>query len=186
MTRSTGTSFPLRYKYALVLVSLIAYTAIWQVAESLDGLESFPDPGLWFHYVVGAVFGALVLGPYAAPDRRALRVLALAVASAVIYYLAVRFVAEGPIGYDVILSFVIAGSVAALLSGLAVVAIAPRPFDWRLVPLLLAAGAAGGAAFELKLAFDSLLLVGHAAWQILVCLALHFAWRRSVSASSAS
>jgi hypothetical protein len=167
------------YKYALVFASLVAYAVIWQIAEALDPIEGFPDAGLWFHYVVGAVVGALVLGPYAAPDRRALRVLALAAASAIIYYLAVRFVAEGPIGYDVILSFVLAGSGAALLCGLALVAIAPRPFAWRLVPLLLAAGAAGGAAFELELAFDPVLLVGHAAWQMLVCLALHFALRPS-------
>jgi hypothetical protein len=169
----------LAFKYLLAFASLVAYAAIWQVTEALDPLEGFPDAGLWFHYVVGAVFGALVLGPYAARDRRAPRVLALAAASGVIYYLAVRFVSEGPIGYGVILSFVPAGSMAALLCGLAVVAIAPRPFAWRLVPLLLAAGAAGGAAFELKFAFDQALLVGHAAWQILVCLALHFALRPS-------
>ena len=176
---STGTSFPLLYKCARVVASLVAYAVIWQVAEALDSIEAFPDAGLWFHYVVGAVFGALVLGPYAAPDRRAMRILALAVASAFIYFLAVRFVAEGPIGYDAILSFVVAGGVAALLCGLAVAAIAPRPFGSPHLPKLHAAGAAGGAAVELKPAFDPALLAGHGAWQLLVCLALHVAMRPS-------
>jgi hypothetical protein len=36
------------------------------------------------------------------------------------------------------------------------------------------AGAIGGAAFDVKLSFDQNLLLPHAVWQLLVCLALHF------------
>ena len=42
-------------------------------------------------------------------------------------------------GYDMIASFILAGSAAALLSGLAVVLIAPQAFSWKLLPLTLAA-----------------------------------------------
>ncbi len=115
------------------------------------------------------------------------RILALAAASAAIYWLAVRFVADGPIPYDSIVSLIVAGSGAALLCGLAVVFIAPRAFSWGLVPLLLAAGALGGAAFEIRIPNDELLLVGHATWQLLVCLALHYGFRRTgLTSSSAS
>ena len=63
---------------------------------------------------------------------------------------------------------------AALLCAVAVVALAPRAFTWQLPALALAAGAIGGVAFEVELPFDPDLVVGHAAWQLLVCLALHF------------
>jgi hypothetical protein len=137
-------------------------------------VDGFPATGRWFHHVVGAVFGALVLGPYAAPDRRAARILGLGAAGAVIYHLAVRFVVDGPLGYDALTSFVLAGAGSAVLCGIAVVLIAPRAFSWPLVAVMLAAGAVGGAAFELKLASDPILLVGHATWQLLVCLALQW------------
>ncbi len=140
-------------------------------------MEGAPETGLWFHYVVGSVFGALVLAPFVGARQRVARFVAMCVASAAIYYLAVRFVVDGPIGYDMILSFILAGGVAAPLSGLAVVLIAPRAFSWRLVALTFVAGAIGGATFDLKFSFDSNLLVGHAVWQMLVCLALNFSFR---------
>jgi hypothetical protein len=142
-------------------------------------VAGFPEPGLWFHYAVGLVFGALVLAPYATRRQRLARVLLLAVASAAIYRLAVKFVADGPLGYEAVTSFILAGAGAALLCGLAVVLIAPRRFGWRLVLLAIPAGALGGAAFDLKFAFDPHLLIGHAAWQLLTCLALHFGLRDS-------
>jgi len=177
MSPSTGTSFPLLIKLSLALVSVVAYSIIAELADRFEAIESFPDTGLWFHYVVGAVFGALVLAPYLGPRQKIVRLILLCAASALIYWLAVWFVTDGPIGYNAITSFVLAGAGAALLSGLAVVALAPRAFDLRLVAFTLLAGAIGGAAFDLKFAFDQYLLAGHAAWQMLVCLALHFSFR---------
>jgi hypothetical protein len=147
--------------------------AIMLLADALDAAGGFPNADRWPNHLAGAVFGALVLGPYATADRRAQRIVALALAGAAIYYLAVRFVVEGPIGDSTVTSFVVAGAGAALLCGLSVVAIAPRAFAWRLVPFTLAAGAIGGAMFELKIGSDQMLLAGHAAWQLLMCLALH-------------
>ncbi len=68
----------------------------------------------------------------------------------------------------------IAGAGAALLCGLAVALIAPQAFNLRVAALLLVAGAAGGAVFDIRVSFDPNLLLGHAAWQLLTCLALHF------------
>jgi hypothetical protein len=179
MASATGTGFTLLAKYALALVSLIAFVAISLLGEHLASGGGFSEFGFWLRRATGAVFGACVLGPFAAAAHRVERILALAVASAAIYWLAVRFVADGPIPYDSIVSLVVAGSGAALLCGLAVVFIAPRAFSWRLVPLLLAAGALGGAAFEIRIPNDELLLAGHAAWQLLVCLALHLGFRQA-------
>ncbi len=81
---------------------------------------------------------------------------------------------EGPAGLDPLASLVIAGVSAALLCGLAVALIAPGRFTPRLGIALAIAGAVGGVVFDLKLAFDPHLLIGHAAWQLLVFLALYF------------
>jgi len=64
MSPATGTRIPLIIKLALALVSAIAYSVIAELADRFEAIESVPDTGLWFHYVVGAVFGALVLAPY--------------------------------------------------------------------------------------------------------------------------
>jgi hypothetical protein len=58
-----------------------------------------------------------------------------------------------------------------------VAAFAAQPFTLRLGALLLVAGAAGGAAFDVKVSYDPNLLLGHAAWQLLTCLALFFGSR---------
>ena len=186
LTPPSGASSSLVFKYGLALTSVVGYAVIAQLADALDPIESIPDAGLWFHYLVGAVFGALVLGPYVGPNQRVLRIGLLSIASAVIYYLAVRFVADGPMGYDAITSFVIAGSGAAVLCGIATIVLAPRGPDWRVVPLAAAAGAIGGAVFDVKFAFDPNLLVAHAAWQLLVCLALHFGLRARVAVAAAA
>ncbi|HEU5467707.1 MAG TPA: hypothetical protein VFU77_00235, partial [Steroidobacteraceae bacterium] len=130
---------------------------------ALEGIDGAPRLGGWFHLTVGAVFGALVLAPYALAPQRVLRGVALAAAGAVIYYLAVWFVTGGPAGLDAVMSFLLAGAGAAVLCGVAVVVLAPGRFDWRLWPLLLVAGAIGGAAFDLNFAFDPVLLIAHAA-----------------------
>ena len=174
---TTGTRFSLIIKVALALVSVVAYSVIAELADRFEANESVPDIGQWFHYVAGAVFGALVLAPYLGAPQRIIRFVLLCIASAAIYWLAVWFVTDGPTGYDAITLFVLAGAGAALLSGLAVVAIAPRSFDLRLIGFTLVAGAIGGAVFDLKFASDQYLLAGHGAWQMLVCLALHFGLR---------
>ena len=172
---STGAGFP--FKLALAGISLFAYAALTAVMPALEGIEGAPRLGGWFHVTVGAVFGALVLALYARAPHRMLRGVALTAASAGIYYLAVWFVTGGPAGIGALASFVLAGAGAAVLCGVAVVALAPRAFHWRIVPLLLLAGGVGGAAFDLNLVFDPVLLTAHAAWQLLVCVALHLGLR---------
>lgn len=174
MTASGGA---LVWKYGLALASVVAYAVMMQLANALEHVDGIPDAGLWLYYVLGAVFGALVLGPYVGPKQRALRICLLAVAGAGIYYLSIRFVADGPFSYDATTSFVVAGIGSAVLCAVATIAIAPRAPDWRVVPLAAVAGAIGGAVFNVNFSFDQDLLVPHAVWQLLVCLALHLGLR---------
>jgi hypothetical protein len=173
----TGTNSSLILKYGLALTSVVAYAVMVQISNALEHVEAIPEVGLWLQYVLGAVFGALVLGPYVGSKQRALRVCLLAIASACIYYLAIRFVADGPFSYDATTSFVVAGIGSAVLCAVATIVIAPRSPDWRVVPLTAVAGAIGGAVFNFNFSFDQDLLVPHAVWQLLVCLALHLGMR---------
>ena len=167
------TSLPV--KLALALVSVGGYWLVVLLAERYDwsgAVLGFQ----WPFHLIGLIFGALVMAPYAAGSSQSVpRMLALVVASALIYQLAVRFVVDGPLGYSTIAPYVIAGAGSALLIGLAVALLAPRRFYWQLPVLTLAAGAIGGAAFDWQLPVDWAPNDLHAylAWQLLVCLALH-------------
>jgi len=166
-------------KLALVLVSIAGYWLSGVLAEAVD-----QDAANWLvfplHHAPGLIFGLLVLGPYVARPPYALRLIAMAVASAVIYYLAVLFVIEGPFSYNTITPYLVSGGTAASLVATSTMLLAPRV--WRWMPLLVTAivGIAGGATFEWDPLADSewfSLVVPHAVWQVLVCLALHLSLR---------
>jgi len=169
----------LAFRLLLALTSIVAYAVLVQMTPLFETVERVPNMNTVFHLVVGAVFGAFVMAPHVRAPRRVLRGIALAAAAAAIYYATVRFVVNGPAGLDALATFAMAGAGASLLCGLAVALIVPETFNLRLAALLLVAGAAGGAAFDVKLSYDSSLLVGHAAWQLLTCLALFFGTQRS-------
>jgi pimeloyl-ACP methyl ester carboxylesterase len=164
----------LTVKVVLALVSVGLYWLVVALAERFDwsgtvfGFQ-------WPFHLIGLIFGALVMAPYAArTPQHIVRMIALAVASAAIYQLAVRFVVDGPLGHSTITPYVIAGAGSALLTGIAIALIVPRRFSWQLAVFTLVAGAIGGAAFDwqLPLAWAPNDLHAYLAWQLLVCLAL--------------
>ena len=167
----------LLFRLLLACASILAYALLVQLTPVLEALEDVPYVSTVFHLLVGAIFGALVMAPYAVAPNRMLRGVALAAASAAVYYFTIRFVVGGPAGLSALATFLIAGACAALLCGAAVAVIAPQVFRLRLAALLVVAGAVGGAVFDSRISFDPNLLLGHAAWQLLVCLALYFGQR---------
>ncbi len=168
----------------LALASVVTYAGLVQYTPVVEALESIPYAGTLFHLVVGAIFGAFVMAPHSRAPHRLKRGVTLALASAAIYYLAIRFVVGGPAALGTLATLVLAGACAALLCGAAVAVVAPRPFTLKLALLLVAAGAAGGAVFDIKASFDPDLLIGHAAWQLLVCLALYVGLPATSSSAS--
>jgi len=167
----------LPFRLLLASASIVAYAVLAQFTPVLEALDDVPYASTVFHLVVGAIFGTLVLAPYTRASSRLIRGVALAAASAAIYYFTIRFVVGGPAGLSALATFMIAGACAALLCGVAVAVIAPLAFSLRLAALLVASGAVGGAVFDTRISFDPNLLLGHAAWQLLVCLALFFGQR---------
>jgi hypothetical protein len=173
-------SLNLPAKLALAFVSAGSYGLLAFLSERSEALDAFLSRANTGMHLIAVVFGALVMVPYIVPSGRwALRAAGMCVASAAIYYAAVRFVVDGPLGYDSMTSFALSGAGAALLTGVAVVVLGPRPFRPILIPLMLAAGAAGGIVFDHKFSIDQTMLLGHVAWQSLVCLALHFSLRET-------
>lgn len=171
-------SLNLATKLVLALVSAGSYGLLTFLSERSVALDAFLSKANSGMHLVAVVFGALVMVPYVtASGRWLLRAAALCVASAAIYYVAVRFVVDGPFHYDTLTSFAVSGAGAALLTGLAIVFLAPRPFRMKLIPVMLVAGAAGGIVFDHKFSIDESMLLGHLTWQALVCLALHFSFR---------
>ena len=185
LSPSAGTVIPaFLFRLMLAMASVVAHAVLVQFTPLLETFDSLPNMNILFRLLIGAIFGALVLAPLARAPRRAARGIALAIVSAAIYYGAIRFVVEGPAGLDPLASLVIAGVAAALLCGLAVALIAPGRFTPRLGIALAIAGAIGGVVFDLKLAFDPHLLIGHAAWQLPVFLALYFESPKATSSSA--
>lgn len=189
---STGTRFPesrfwravqllsLSGKLALAVLSAASYWLIDELGDRFDWDVTIFGNFVWPSHLVAAIFGALVMAPYVAVSNvRLLRILAMCIASAFIYFYAVNFVADGPFSYNTLVPFLISGGGAAVLAGLSVVVLAPGRASWRLFVLCLVAGLLGGAAFEdsVWLGCDFAPFGGHLVWQVLVCLALHFGLR---------
>ena len=161
-------------KLTLALVSVCLYWLVVTLAERYDWSGTVLG-FQWPFHLIGLIFGALVLAPYAThTPQHVVRMIALAVASALIYQLAVRFVVDGPLGHSTSTPFVIAGAGSALLTGFAVALIVPRHISWQLVVFTLIAGAVGGATFDwqLSVAWAPNDLHAYFAWQVLVCIAL--------------
>jgi hypothetical protein len=178
--RQAMQALPLTARLVLAIASGCSYGVLGLLAERSDAFDAVLTRANTAWHIIAIVFGALVMAPYAAASRLALaRALAMCLASIAIYYGAVRFVVDGPFGYDSMAPFLIAGGGAALLVGVAVLLLSSRPFQRPLIPATLAAGAIGGAAFDVNFGLDAdlNLAVAHVAWQALVCVALYLGFR---------
>jgi membrane associated rhomboid family serine protease len=167
-------------RLTLAVISGSSYGWINALVDRLEWSATIFGGFYWQSHLFGAIFGVLVMAPYAAASRLRLpRILAMCVASAAIYYYAVKFVADGPFSYNSIVPFLVSGGGAALLVGISVVMLAPRQSSWRLLGLCLVAGIVGGGAFNdmVGLGSDFGEIGGHLIWQVLVCLALHLGLR---------
>jgi hypothetical protein len=153
------------------------------VIQIYDGF--FDDLGgeLTFYVLSGMTFAAGVLLPYLKRDDHFLvRILALVIASAASYYSAVWLALEGPFADDNgWISFTIASVAGATIVMAALVlttlARASREFIW----FGMAAGLIGGPiTFSTLTGENFTILIGHASWHALVCVAIYFGTRNGV------
>lgn len=168
-------------RLALAVVSGSSYWWVFELADRIwpSTANPFGDLVSPLH-LVAVVFGLLVMAPYAAVSRLLpVRVLALCIASVLIYHFAISLVAQGPFSHNTVTPYLISGGGAAVLVGLAVVVLAPQRCRWQLLALTAAAGVLGGSVFRWAPALwsDFEPQAGHVIWQVLVCLALHLGLR---------
>jgi hypothetical protein len=171
-----------------VLSGYCAYPAGW-LGDRVEAVVPLPLSS-WTNVFVGMVFGLLVMGVQVPATRaRVPRVIVLVVCSIVIYTLAVwlAVINYGPLNLGGATSVLLSGALGAVLTTGAVVIIAPLPADPRIWIYAISAGLAGGAVFyyTINASIESAALQaivigsGYAAWQVLVCLALHFGTLRA-------
>jgi hypothetical protein len=182
---------PLWARVGLAAVSGMLYCPALWVNNNLGVLLGHSGGELYALDIWAALFGAVVLAPYAwSRSHRVIRVSALCVASTLAYALAfgVTVFVVDPAGTGsfpfrgsmmVVSAFLFAGGLGALLSAVAVRLIAGTVLIGRGWVYVLVAGVAGGAIIALLI--DSMSECGwaflQAAWQVLVCVALYFGVR---------
>ena len=185
-----------------------ASSIVWYIltAPFLYARDVWPDsvhelPGWLLSLSTGSVYSALVLFRYIGADGRS-RAWGLAVAGALTYWLGVSIVALGPAD-KALVDLPVAGAITAGFLGYLVIRFGTLRFSpWSFVALC-AAGALGGALIgvfgflmiaETMARFDGdpptwisieprvWDFAGHAAWQILTCVALYFTPRSGADA----
>ena len=174
--RFFGASIQWRVVYAF------AASLLWWVfveGGDLLGGPTVPYP----MYATGAVFAALVLLPYL-PDLKGtsvLRALLLLVCGALSYWLAMNLFFR--LGDSSRFILEIAGMVGAVVIGVGARWLIPLALRWDGWIMVVAAGCLGAIVLDagialgivMKNAVPTVYLVpGHAAWQVLVCLALYY------------
>lgn len=164
-----------------VLLAAVS-TAVWYIlVESFDGGWT-PLPGAWaelpgwvLFWSTGSVYSALVLFRYVPATGTGTRAVVFAVAGAMSYWIGVNFTVHSPIDSDVA-STAVAGVITAAGLGCLVIWLGTLRFSPVFFAALCVAGGIGGAAIGVEALSNLLdeLVVGHAAWQILTCVALYY------------
>ena len=166
-------------------VSVALWYVLTQASEPIGGdLSALPDgwaalPGWLLVWSTGSVYSALVLFRYLPSAATGTRAVVLVVAGALSYWIGVNFsIHVQPTG-SYVADTAIAGTFTAAGLGYLVIRLGTLRFSPVSFVALCAAGALGGALISVgavnELTGD--FVGGHAAWQILTCIALYFAPR---------
>jgi hypothetical protein len=166
-----------------LLLAALSGLSAWPVA-------SLPGPQDVRNLLSGAIFGVLVLVPFLdAPWAQIGRAIALVAGSMVIHSIAVK-VAVSLVWQHVParIAMAMAGLIGALLVAALAQAAIPLRAGWKLWAYASLAGIAGGVVLDLLLDTDrdAVAAAGFAAWQMLVCLALHLGATGSLRARSSA
>ena len=146
----------------------------------LSLLESYNPEIYWdvnlTDLLIGGIFGLLVLIPFQS-RKNLLKSLLLMVSSVAIYVSMSKLVIHkyGPLDLNYDYGIVLSGFLGALLTGLAVMLIAPLKVRKKYFGLLAITGAIGGVVFSYCIDSSSVYInsIGYITWQTLVCFAIH-------------
>jgi hypothetical protein len=152
-------------------LALLSGLSVWPLMSVLTGREPLNL------LLTGGVFGALVLVPFIESSRaRLARVLGLVAGAALIHWGAVMLAIflDLDLKLPKLAVYAIPGLVGALLAALLTAGVAPLPRAYPAVTAGSLAGLAGGVVFGITPESDFWVWGDYIAWQVLVCLGLHF------------
>lgn len=161
----------------------IVSTAAWHILADGTGAEATPWPGAWkdlpdwlLLWASGSVYSVLVLFRYVPSTGTGVRAATFAVAGAISYWIGVNFTLYASPMDSAVATTAVAGVVTAAGLGCLVVWLGTLRFSLVSFAALCVAGGLGGAAIGME-SLNELIdefVVGHAAWQILTCVAFYF------------
>lgn len=171
----------------LALGSSVLWFFLWQLAELLEADASgLPESARGFAgwlclWLSGSVYAALVMFRYAVGSS-SLRLAVFLLAGAFSYWMGVQLTLNAFTFDPLWLRVGVVGALAAVFVGAVCTWPGSLTGSVRLFAALAGAGAVGGALIGLSDGdTDAWMIGGHAAWQMLTCLALHVCQGRPAS-----
>ena len=158
-------------------------TAAWHILTDGSGADATPLPNGWkelpdwlLPWASGSVYSVLVLFRYVPSAGAGVRAATFAVAGAVSYWIGVNFTLHASPFESAVATTAVAGVVTAAGLGCLVVWLGTLRFSLVSFAVLCVAGGLGGAAIGMESLHQLIdeFVVGHAAWQILTCVAFYF------------
>ena len=167
----------------------VASTAAWYLGHKLAELTgiSVPLPADWGEFLswlllwfTGTVYSVLVLFRYLDPGNAPWRPVVIGFAGALSYWVGVQYVVVLRPTESAILDTTIAGLVTSGFLGYLLIRLGTLRFAPGRFAALCMAGALGGATIGWAVPDDAGFVAGHAAWQVLTCVALFYSPRSAL------
>ena len=166
---------------ALAVASTAAWYLLYKLMDRIGGSgNAIPAdwsefPGWLLFWFTGTIYGVLVLFRYLDSGNLSWRPVVIGLGGAFSYWIGVQYVIWADPFEMVILDAAVAGVITAAFVGYLVVRLGTVRFAWASFAVLCTAGAIGGATIgwagpDNEPGF----IAGHAAWQILTCIALFY------------
>ena len=169
---------------ALAGVSTAAWYLFYKLAQFVDesanaSLSSWAElPGSLLLWSTGAIYSVLVLFRYLDPRNGLWRAVVLGFGGAMSYRIGVQYVVVWQPSEILLLDAATAGAIAAAFVGVLAIQLGTLRFTWGRFVALCAAGVPGGALIGWAGPNgEPGFVAGHAAWQLLTCVALYYCRR---------
>ena len=182
----------------MCVVLAVVSTASWYLLNYISelaggGLDPMPTrwrdlPGWFLIWFSGAVYAVLVLFRYLEPGNAHWRAVVVGFAGALSYWIGVQYTVVLRPSESMILDTATAGIITAAFVGYLMIRHGTLRFAHWQFAALCAAGGVGGAVIGWAVHQDHNpgFVAGHAAWQILTCVALYYSPRSALPLTSSS
>ena len=179
---------------ALAAVSTAVWYLLTELSDLAGGTSGLPMPTRWDEFpawlliwLSGAFYAVLVLFRYLDPHAALWRPVVVCFAGALSYWIGVQYAAVLRPSESMVFDTATAGVVTAAFLGYVMIRLGTLRFGYWQFAAICAAGGVGGAVIGWAVPRghdEPAFLAGHAAWQILTCVALYYSPRSALPAGS--